>query len=288
MRRLVSLGLSFLLLAVAIGCAAPEASQAGQPLPPQPEPAELSSDEEIFDALDTEALLDIGYSEPDKTVIVEGVVVRGFYAETSKGSPTFLDFHDPYQDWFKCVIWCEDKETLEPVRDRFIAAFPPDPETYFLNKRVRVSGKINIYKGAPEIILTEPVQIWVVSKAGEYEVLVSRVIDGDTIEVLGGERVRYIGIDAPETGEYFAAEATEKNRELVEGKRVRLESDVEDRDEYGRLLRYVWLDDIMVNAELVRLGYAYSYSLVPNVKYRQLFLQSEREARKLCRGLWVE
>ena len=227
MRRLVSLGLSFLLLAAAIGCAVPEAPPAGQPPSPQPEPAELSSDEEVFDALDTGALLDIGYSEPDKTVIVEGVVVR-------------------------------------------------------------VSGEINIYKGAPEIILTEPAQIWVVSEAGEYEVLVSRVIDGDTIEVLGGERVRYIGIDAPETGEYFAAEATEKNRELVEGKRVRLESDVEDRDEYGRLLRYVWLDDIMVNAELVRLGYAYSYSLVPNVKYRQLFLQSEREARKLCRGLWVE
>ena len=288
MRRLVSLGLSFLLLAAAIGCAVPEAPQTGQPPSPQPESAEPSSDEEVFDALDTEALLDIGYSEPDKTVIVEGVVVRGFYAETSKGSPTFLDFHDPYEDWFKCVIWCEDKETLEPVRDRFIAAFPPDPETYFLNKRVMVSGKIKIYKGAPEIILTEPVQIWVVSEAGEYEVLVSRVIDGDTIEVLGGERVRYIGIDAPETGEYFAAEATEKTRELVEGKRVRLESDVEDRDEYGRLLRYVWRDDIMVNAELVRLGCAYSYSLVPNVKYRQLFLQSEREARELCRGLWVE
>ena len=288
MRRLVSLGLSFLLLTAAIGCAAPEVPPAGQPPSLQPEPAEPSSNEELFDALDTEALLDIGYSEPDKTVIVEGVVVRGFYAETSKGSPTFLDFHDPYHDWFKCVIWREDKETLEPVRDRFTAAFPPDPETYFLNKRVRVSGKINIYKGAPEIILTEPVQIWVVSKAGEYEVLVSRVIDGDTIEVLGGERVRYIGIDTPETGEYFAAEATEKNRELVEGKRVRLESDVEDRDEYGRLLRYVWLDDIMVNAELVRLGCAYSYSFVPNEKYRQLLLQSEREARKLCRGLWAE
>lgn len=288
MRRLVSLGLSFLLLAAAIGCAVPEAPQASQPPLPQPEPVGLSSDEEVFDALDTEALLDIGYSEPDRVVIVEGVVDRGFYAEKSKGSPTFLDFHDPYEDWFKCVIWCEDKETLEPVRDRFMAAFPPDPETYFLNKRVRVSGEINIYKGTPEIILTDPAQIWVVSEAGEYEVLVSRVIDGDTIEVLGGERIRYIGIDAPETGEYFAAEAVEKNRELVEGKRVRLESDVEDRDEYGRLLSYVWLDDIMVNAELVRLGCAYSYSLVPNVKYRQLFLQLEREARKLRRGLWVE
>ena len=106
--------------------------------------------------------------------------------------------------------------------------------------------------------------------------------------------MRYLGIDAPETVhpskpvEYFGREATEKNRELVEGKRVKLEKDAQDRDEYGRLLRYVWLDDIMVNAELVRLGYAYSYSLPPNAKYQKLFLQLEREAREQGLGLWAE
>ena len=88
--------------------------------------------------------------------------------------------------------------------------------------------------------------------------------------------------------EYFGQEAAEKNRELVEGKRVRLEKDVQDRDEHGRLLRYVWLDDIMVNAELVRLGYAYSYSLPPNVKYQEPFLQLEKKAREQGLGLWAE
>ena len=124
-------------------------------------------------------------------------------------------------------------------------------------------------------------------------VLVTRVIDGDTIEIVGGARVRYIGIDAPETVhpekpvEYFGKEASEKNRELVGGKRVYLEKDVQDEDKYGRLLRYVWVDDMMVNAELVRLGYAYSYTYPPNVKYQKYFLQLEKEARDQGRGLWV-
>jgi len=117
-------------------------------------------------------------------------------------------------------------------------------------------------------------------------VLVTHVIDGDTIEIEGGYHVRYIGIDAPEKGEPFYGEATEANRNLVEGKKVYLEKDVEDKDEYGRLLRYVWLDNIMVNAELVKLGYAYSYSYPPNTKYQQYFLQLEKEAREQKLGLW--
>ncbi len=117
-------------------------------------------------------------------------------------------------------------------------------------------------------------------------VLVIHVIDGDTIEIAGGYHVRYIGIDAPEKGEPFYGEATTANRNLVEGKKVYLEGDVEDKDEYGRLLRYVWLDNTMVNAELVKLGYAYSYSYPPNTKYQQYFLQLEKKAREQKLGLW--
>lgn len=126
----------------------------------------------------------------------------------------------------------------------------------------------------------------------ENAVRVTGVIDGDTIEIEGRIKVRYIGIDAPETVhpekpvEYFGKEAAEKNRELVEGKTVRLERDVQDKDKYGRLLRYVWVGDVMVNAELVRLGYAYSSTYPPNVKYQTYFLQLEREAREENRGLW--
>lgn len=120
----------------------------------------------------------------------------------------------------------------------------------------------------------------------EDAVRVTQVIDGDTIEIEGGYRVRYIGIDTPERGEPYYIEASEANRNLVQGKKVRLEKDVENKDEYGRLLRYVWVDDTMVNAELVRLGYAYSYSYPPNLKYQIWFLQLEKEAREERRGLW--
>jgi micrococcal nuclease len=118
-------------------------------------------------------------------------------------------------------------------------------------------------------------------------VFVTKVIDGDTIEIKGGERVRYIGIDTPERGKYYWKEATQKNKELVEGKRVRLEKDTEDRDKYGRLLRYVYIGDTMVNAELVRQGYAYSYSYPPNLKYQQYLLQLQGQAQDEGLGLWA-
>lgn len=125
------------------------------------------------------------------------------------------------------------------------------------------------------------------------EARVVQVIDGDTIEVeLQGQRhrVRYIGIDAPEdttTKEPFGAAATKKNRELVEGKTVLLEKDVSETDRYGRLLRYVWLGDLLVNAELVRLGYAQVTTYPPDVKYQDLLLDMQREAREAGRGLWT-
>jgi len=124
------------------------------------------------------------------------------------------------------------------------------------------------------------------SKINENAVLVTRIIDGDTIEIESGTKVRYIGIDTPEIGQPYYLEATEANRKLVEGKKIWLEKDLEDKDEYGRLLRYVWVDEIMVNAELVRLGYAYSYSYPPNLKYQTYFLQMEKEAREQKQELW--
>lgn len=115
---------------------------------------------------------------------------------------------------------------------------------------------------------------------------VTRVIDGDTIEIEGGDRVRDIGIDAAETG-CFAEEATAKNKELVEGKEVRLEKDVSETDKYGRLLRYVYVNDIFVNDYLVRNGYAQISTYPPDVKYQDQFKQAEQEARKNNRGLWA-
>jgi micrococcal nuclease len=128
------------------------------------------------------------------------------------------------------------------------------------------------------------------------EARVVRVVDGDTIKVnLDGQvySVRYIGIDTPETVhpdkpiEWMGPEASEANKRLVEGRTVYLEKDVSEVDQYGRLLRYVYLaDGTFVNAELVRLGYAQVSTFPPDVRYQDLFLEKQREAREAERGLW--
>lgn len=123
--------------------------------------------------------------------------------------------------------------------------------------------------------------------------LVTRVIDGDTIELASGETVRYIGIDTPETVHpskpvgCYGREASNKNKELVLNQKVRLESDITDRDKYNRMLRYVFLEDgTFINYELVSGGFATNYTYPPDVKYQDQFLVAEGQARKDNRGLW--
>jgi len=118
-------------------------------------------------------------------------------------------------------------------------------------------------------------------------VKVIRVLDGDTIEVEGGERVRYLGINAPESGQPFSTEATRENERLVAGRTITLEFDVQTQDRYKRLLAYVWAGDVLVNEEIVRNGYAVIETIQPNVKYQDLILKAQQEARDACRGLWA-
>jgi endonuclease YncB( thermonuclease family) len=127
------------------------------------------------------------------------------------------------------------------------------------------------------------------------EAAVVYVDDGDTIDVQldgGIERVRYIGIDAPEIahdgagGARGGKAAWRLNQALVGGRRVRLEFDREERDRYGRLLAYVWLGDAMINLEMVRRGYARVLTIAPNVRYQQWFVSAETEARAALVGLW--
>jgi micrococcal nuclease len=118
-------------------------------------------------------------------------------------------------------------------------------------------------------------------------VAVVRVIDGDTIVIQGGERVRYIGIDAPERDEPLGPAATQLNGEMVGGKRVRLEKDVSNRDRYGRLLRYVYVDGTLVEGELVRQGLARVRAYPPDTKYHQELLELEAEAKEAGRGVWA-
>ncbi len=130
-------------------------------------------------------------------------------------------------------------------------------------------------------------------------VKVIRVIDGDTIEIEGKQTVRYIGIDTPElhnpkkSVQCFGKEAYEKNKGLIEGKMVKLEKDVSEKDRYGRLLRYVLLYDppstpeaLFINKYLVTEGYAHAATFPPDVKYADLFINEQRTAVLNKKGLW--
>jgi len=127
------------------------------------------------------------------------------------------------------------------------------------------------------------------------EVYVTRVVDGDTVEVqLDGneEDVRYIGVDTPETVkpeepvQCFGPQASEFNHSLVEQQQVRLVFDEERRDVYGRLLAYVYLGDRFVNAELVRRGLARTLTIPPNDRFAKRFKRLQTQAARAGRGLW--
>jgi micrococcal nuclease len=135
---------------------------------------------------------------------------------------------------------------------------------------------------------------------------VSRVVDGDTLKLSGGERIRLIGVDTPEvhysdkllrdakkSGRNIAAiqamgkTASDFTKSLCTDKRVRLEFDVEKRDRYKRLLAYVYLEDgTFVNAKIIEEGYGQVMTIPPNVKYADLFLKLQRDAREKRKGLW--
>ena len=131
----------------------------------------------------------------------------------------------------------------------------------------------------------------------QVELKVKRVIDGDTIELEGGLRVRYIGINTPELHSKnkelscYGKEAKDKNKELVEGKNIRLEKDISEIDKYGRLLRYVYVlnkdsEELFINKYLVEQGYAYVSTFPPDVKYSELLKEMQNKAQEENKGLW--
>lgn len=128
---------------------------------------------------------------------------------------------------------------------------------------------------------------------------VTRVIDGDTLVVIVDgreEKIRLIGIDTPESVdprkdvECFGLEASEALKKLVENKYVRLEVDPtqSDRDKYGRWLRYVWLNEVNVNFEMIANGFAYEYTYDLPYKFQIDFKNAQKEAKDNKRGLWGE
>lgn len=132
----------------------------------------------------------------------------------------------------------------------------------------------------------------------EEQIVVKRVVDGDTIELSDGRKVRYIGINSSETVDprkpvqCFGKEASDENKRLVEGKTIRMEKDISQNDKYGRLLRYIYVGPptggLMINEYLVRQGFAHAATYPPDVKYANKFKEAEVEARENNRGLWSE
>ena len=146
----------------------------------------------------------------------------------------------------------------------------------FLEKKIKEN--VNIKKVVVEDVIV---------KSDKERVLVSRVIDGDTVELSDKRKVRYIGINSPEMTDKraevlcFAKMAKAKNEKMVLNKTIELEKDVSDKDKYGRLLRYVWIDGEMVNLNLIKNGFAKIATYPPDVKYKDLFLEADKTAKKL-------
>jgi endonuclease YncB( thermonuclease family) len=115
---------------------------------------------------------------------------------------------------------------------------------------------------------------------------VKKVLDGDTIVLESGERIRYLCIDSPEEGEPFHDEAKRVNDSLVFGKTVRVEFDRKVKDRYGRHLGYVWLDTLLVNDFLLRRGLVSVYYFKPNARYLARFVASAKAARGKKAGIW--
>jgi micrococcal nuclease len=146
------------------------------------------------------------------------------------------------------------------------------------------------------LVFLDPPDPSVMSDEREY---VQRVVDGDTLVLGSGERVRLIGVDTPELErpnspvEYFAKEAAAFTKRLAEGKLVKLEYDpanahIEHKDRYGRTLAYVFLEDgTLINAEIISQGYGHAFTRYPFSRMEE-FRRLEREARQKRRGLWGE
>ena len=139
------------------------------------------------------------------------------------------------------------------------------------------------------------VEDYTVDEKDLEEVYVTKVIDGDTfVYRKNGKniKVRLIGVNTPELHhpfkgeEYFGKEAKEFTKNKIYNKKVYLEKDEEDLDKYGRELRYVWIDDKMLNDGLLREGFAETMTIKPNNKYEQNFKESLKKAKIERKGMW--
>jgi micrococcal nuclease len=132
-------------------------------------------------------------------------------------------------------------------------------------------------------------EILIESPSNEKEkYIVTHIVDGDTFDISTGERVRMIGIDTPERGEYFYKEATNRLDELIGNKKVILIKDVSETDKYGRILRHVYIDDIWINKQMIEEGFARFVTFPPDVAHVEEFRDAQKNARENNLGLWAK
>lgn len=146
-----------------------------------------------------------------------------------------------------------------------------------LNKKDTLTSKDE----TKNILLPEP-------KSGVYKVV--KVLDGDTIQIVTGEKIRYLGVDAPEVNTRWGPEAKKFNEDKVLDKKVRVELDRPELDKYGRILAYVWVDDKMVNELLLEEGYG-RVNLIkgdPKLKYLNRLQTAEAWGRDHHNGVWLD
>jgi micrococcal nuclease len=170
---------------------------------------------------------------------------------------------------------------------------PKTPKRFLIATLLVAAGLYTQWLTQPDGLHNNPVVTATPRPAPSGMFRVAQVIDGDTIELEGGARVRYIGVNTPETVhptkavECFGKEASNYNKQLLAGGIVRLEKDITDTDKYGRLLRYIYLPDgTFVNLQLVANGYAYADTYPPDIAHAQEFVTAQRLARESRLGLW--
>lgn len=149
-----------------------------------------------------------------------------------------------------------------------------------------------IIKSLKTLFFTFTASILLISNtfAKEYSGTVLSNHDGDTLLVKIGnkkEKVRLLGVDTAEIAQgYWGAEAQKFTQKLTKGKEIKLETDVQERDKYNRLLAYVYVDGVFLNELLVKEGYAQLLTYAPNVKYVEILKKSQVEAKSSSKGIW--
>lgn len=144
----------------------------------------------------------------------------------------------------------------------------------------------NLFTASPGIHTNPLLAADVKGVSTEGDTVVKTVIDGDTLVLSNDERVRLIGLNAPEDGQPYYEESKKALEDLVIGKPISIEHDVDEKDTYGRTLAYLYVGDLFVNQKLIEQGVVVIETIQPNVVHAEEFIKAQADAREKCTGIW--